>query len=108
MRLFKCQCCEQLLYFENTNCERCGHLLGYDPARFTLRAMAPDGDDWREAGATDAAAFRFCANAERIGCNWLVEPGSATPFCAACRHNHIIPDLDIAENLPPWRAMRTA
>ncbi len=123
MRLFKCQCCEQLLYFENTSCERCGHRLGYDPARFTLRAMEPDGNDWREAGvdgafasdapafdvpAFDVPAFRFCANAERIGCNWLVETGSATPFCAACRHNHIIPDLHLPENLPPWRALEAA
>ena len=28
MKLFECQNCGQLLYFENTGCERCGHVLG--------------------------------------------------------------------------------
>ena len=31
MKLFTCQHCGQLLYFENTRCERCGHALGYLP-----------------------------------------------------------------------------
>jgi hypothetical protein len=29
MKLFKCQNCGQLLYFENTRCENCAHRLGY-------------------------------------------------------------------------------
>jgi hypothetical protein len=108
MRLFKCQCCEQLLYFENTACERCGHRLGYEPARFALLAMAHEGDDWREAGARGAPAYRFCANADLVRCNWLVSADSETPFCAACRHNHIVPDLDFAENLAPWQSLEAA
>ena len=108
MRLFKCQCCEQLLYFENTACERCGHRLGYEPGRFALLAMEPDGDAWREAGAHGAPAFRFCANADLVSCNWLVPERSGTPYCAACRHNRIVPDMDFAENLAPWQALEAA
>ena len=29
MKLFECQKCNQLLYFENTSCESCGSRLGY-------------------------------------------------------------------------------
>lgn len=36
MKLFKCQACGQLLYFENHTCERCGHRLGYLPELGTL------------------------------------------------------------------------
>ena len=29
MKLFSCQGCGQLLYFENVRCENCGRALGY-------------------------------------------------------------------------------
>jgi len=40
MKLFKCDNCGQLLYFENSQCERCGHKSGFlhnELALFTLR-----------------------------------------------------------------------
>ncbi len=39
MRLFKCAVCAQLLYFENTRCEKCGHILGYEPVQNRLLAL---------------------------------------------------------------------
>ncbi len=39
MKLFKCQGCSQLVYFENTACVRCGRRLGYLPDRFALTAL---------------------------------------------------------------------
>ncbi|WP_419896478.1 zinc-binding metallopeptidase family protein [Roseomonas sp. USHLN139] len=42
MRLFGCEVCGQLLYFENTQCVRCGATLGYLPARNRLTALDPD------------------------------------------------------------------
>jgi hypothetical protein len=43
MKLFKCQACGQLLYFENRACGRCGHRLGYLPELGQLSAVEPDG-----------------------------------------------------------------
>ena len=43
MKLFKCQYCAQLLYFENTLCIKCGHRLGYIPSREALTALEPQG-----------------------------------------------------------------
>ncbi len=108
MRLFKCQCCEQLLYFENHQCERCGHRLGYEPSRLTMLALEADGDDWREAGITNGPRYRVCANADPVYCNWLVPADSETPYCVACRHNRTVPDLNFPENIPPWRALEAA
>ncbi len=31
VKLFKCQSCGQIVYFEHTRCESCGHSLGYLP-----------------------------------------------------------------------------
>jgi hypothetical protein len=103
MRLFKCQSCGQLLYFENTKCERCQHVLGYAPEQATLLALEPGeqtpaGQIWTEP----SASWRFCANAEYGVCNWLIPAGSSEKFCTACRHNHIVPDLNDAENRLRW------
>ncbi|MET0745399.1 MAG: zinc-ribbon domain-containing protein, partial [Microvirga sp.] len=46
MKLFKCQNCGQLLYFENRRCERCGFALGYLPAESNLSALRSEGDVW--------------------------------------------------------------
>ena len=104
MRLFKCPVCAQLLYFENTRCEQCGHRLGYDPAEFLLRALEQDGEIWSDP----AGGWKFCANAAQEACNWLLPSRSAENYCLACRHNHIIPDLSDPENLSSWRALESA
>ena len=108
MRLFKCQHCGQLLYFENRRCERCRHVLGYVPDAFTLSALVPDeGDDWR-ALALPGQGFRFCVNAALDGCNWLLRAASPDRYCAACRHNRTVPDLSDAGNIVAWRRMELA
>ena len=38
MKLFRCQACGQVLYFENTRCESCGRRLGYLPELGTMSA----------------------------------------------------------------------
>ena len=46
MKLFKCQNCDQLIYFENTRCERCGHALGYlwEQRELSALTLTPSGD----------------------------------------------------------------
>ncbi len=107
MKLFTCQACGQVLYFENTRCERCGRRLGFLPATTTLAALEPRGPAWAPL-APAPSPQRFCANAEYDACNWLVAEGDNTPFCRACRHNRTVPDLGIAENLRRWRTIETA
>jgi hypothetical protein len=61
MKLFKCQSCQQVLYFENTVGVKSGHRLGYIPETATLSALEPAGDTWR-ALATPGDLFRFCGH----------------------------------------------
>ena len=72
MKLFTCQHCGQLLYFENTGCERCGRALGFLPELATLSALEQEGELWR-ALAAPAKRYRACANAAYDACNWQVE-----------------------------------
>ena len=111
MRLFRCQNCEQMLYFENTRCERCKFRLGYLPDGAVLSAMEPaegqDGEAWRPLATPDEPR-RFCANAEWDVCNWTIPVGSPERYCAACRHNHLIPDTSVPENKLNWWKLETA
>lgn len=107
MRLFRCAACDQLLYFENRRCEKCGHDLGYVAETNELAPVEPDGDAWRTLGRT-AGRYRFCANAAHDACNWLIPADQDEEFCLACRHNRTVPDIEVPENLRKWRKVEMA
>lgn len=108
MKLFKCPSCGQLLYFENTRCESCGHRLGYMPQADVLTALEPEGADaWRSL-ADVGGLHRFCANADHDSCNWLIAAERSERFCAACRHNRTIPDIAEPHRLVSWRRIEFA
>jgi hypothetical protein len=108
MKVFQCQHCRQPLYFENTRCESCGRALGYLPSHETVSALEPSRGVWR-ALAEPRELYRLCANAPHGVCNWLVPAGDrAEAFCAACRHNRMIPDLSQPQNGARWRRIEIA
>jgi hypothetical protein len=43
MKLFKCQACGNILYFENRACGQCGHRLAYLPEQTMMSALEPAG-----------------------------------------------------------------
>jgi len=108
MKLFRCDHCGNVLYFENTVCENCGHALGYWHATNMLVSLEADGDHFRAPILPDQK-FVYCINAQHGACNWLVEynPGG-DPFCRACRHNGIIPPMDDPHNLGNWQVIERA
>jgi hypothetical protein len=107
MKLFECQACEQLLYFENRLCEKCGHRLGYLPDDDKIHAVEPQDDLWHALGAPEGL-YRFCANAEQDACNWLMPANTPGHYCAACRHNATIPDVSQPDSMAAWRKLEIA
>jgi len=107
LKLFVCQACSNILYFENRRCERCGHQLAFLPERQTLSAIEPSGAGFRTLADRGEGRF-FCANAEHGACNWLVEPGETSGYCRACRHNGTVPNLADAAQLARWRDLEGA
>lgn len=108
MKLFACQVCEQLLYFENVLCERCGHTLGYLPQREQISALEPREGGVFHALADETQVYRFCKNQQFGVCNWLVPANVEEQFCAACRHNRTIPDLADPQSAGRWRQLEAA
>ena len=111
MKLFKCQHCGQLLYFENDRCVKCSHRLGFIPEIMNLSALDQKGDAqqgiWR-ALAVDKKFYRFCANSEFAVCNWVVEADSSDSYCATCQHNRTVPDTSNFANVAAWRKIELA
>ncbi|GBQ16672.1 hypothetical protein CFR78_02020 [Komagataeibacter rhaeticus] len=108
MKLFFCQSCEQVLFFENTACERCGHTLGYLPQDTELYALDAMGDGlWRPLGAGAHHTPRaLCANNAHSACNWLAEPRQV--YCIACSFNRTIPNLSVPGNIARWQKLEVA
>jgi hypothetical protein len=110
MKLFSCQGCGQLLYFENVRCENCGRALGYLTDLNEISALEPMGEaaqGWL-ALAAPRKGYKFCNNYNAGMCNWMVGCDDETGFCLACRHNRTVPDLAIAGNDVLWRKIETA
>ena len=108
MKLFSCQVCSQLLYFENVRCEHCSHVLGYIPDMAQISALEPLENETWKALAAPAAPYKFCHNVQFGVCNWMAPESDPTGFCAACRHNHVIPDLAVPGNDLLWNRIETA
>ncbi len=108
MKLFSCQACGQLLYFENVLCENCGRALGYltDLTEISALDRAESGG-WAVLAAPQKD-YKYCRNYDAGMCNWMVPADDEAGYCAACRHNRTIPDLSIAGNDVLWRKIETA
>jgi hypothetical protein len=107
MKLFNCQNCSQVLYFENSRCERCGFQLGYRSQNNTIVTLRSVGNVWQ--ALSDSGHFhRFCANAQYDACNWILPAETSDIYCVACRHNRVVPDLSRPENVTAWRKIEIA
>lgn len=108
MKLFTCDHCGNTVYFENGACERCGHRLGYLPDENAMLSLSEDNGGWISP-AFPERRFVFCANAQHDACNWLIaaDPNGEV-YCAACRHNETIPNLDAPANLRHWQVIERA
>jgi hypothetical protein len=107
VKLFVCQACQNILYFENRSCERCGHQVAFMPERQILSALEPAERGFRTL-ADDRDGRFLCANADYDACNWLLEPGETQGFCRACRHNGTVPNLSDPLQLAGWRDLEVA
>ncbi|MDH2434044.1 putative zinc-binding peptidase [Pokkaliibacter sp. MBI-7] len=112
MRLFRCQSCQQTVFFENTHCEHCRAHLGFIAEHIEMTAFSAETDEeaecWRDQIPHSERMWRYCGNHAYQVCNWLVPADSDSTLCEACRLNRTIPDLGDAERLNGWRAIEMA
>src|SRR5258706_10280337 len=110
MKIFHCDHCQQLVFFENIRCLECGHALAYVPQLEDVVALEPAGENlWRSARRSDEESYRLCANYDRENvCNWAVAADDPEPLCRSCRLTRVIPDLGQLGNREAWYRLEVA
>lgn len=114
MRVFNCDHCGHLLFFDSVQCLHCGAELAFVPDDLCLHALQPSpGHEGLWQGlhpwASQAPHYRMCANRElHQACNFAVPSGDDNPYCVSCRQTHWLPDLSDPANLRRWKAIEDA
>lgn len=116
MRLFTCDSCKGVLFFENTRCMTCNQPIGYSAEAARLVPLPEEGQAGSEPARVDVTlpggkreAFTRCKNfSEHDTCNWLVRTADEQPYCSSCRLTEIIPDLSDAKNRQAWAEVEGA
>lgn len=107
MKTFHCSC-GNTLHFENSQCLVCNRTVGYLPDAKQLSAMKLPVNG-RYQSILNNRYYRPCKNyAEYNVCNWMVPVEDNNDYCVSCRLNHIIPNLNEAENLTLWYRIELA
>lgn len=106
MKIFECGNCSHTLYFENTICEKCGHLTGFSVENSEMLTFKPG--DSSLISDRRGIEYKYCENKQYGVCNWLIPAEKEGEFCVACELNRTIPDLTDAENFPKWQKMEVA
>jgi hypothetical protein len=83
MRVFTCDSCGQLVFFENSRCLRCHAPLGYVHQRRDVIALTEVAPQRLVDLNTPVRSWQRCATAQVTGCNWLVPAGS-NALCESC------------------------
>jgi len=112
MKLFHCDDCKLLIFFENVQCLNCGHRLGYLPDLAVMSALEPveSAGLWQAlAPQANGRLYRMCQHYRQENvCNWMVPVEDPEAFCQSCRLNQTIPDLSQPNNYACWQRLEMA
>jgi hypothetical protein len=98
MKVFHCERCEQVLFFENSQCVICG----------TAQAFVPDVSKM-VALPEEPGVHRLCHNyTEYQTCNWAIAEGDDHQYCVSCRLTRVIPDVTQPASHVGWYRLETA
>jgi hypothetical protein len=112
MKVFHCDHCGHLLFFENITCVSCGRALAYVPelnhlSSLDLRPTENQPNRWTSPLA--GSAFRLCENYTKHNvCNWALPEDAPNALCRACRLTRTIPNLSRPGNDRLWYKLEVA
>jgi hypothetical protein len=111
MKIFHCDVCQQLVFFENVQCLSCEHPLAFLPELADMGSLEPAGTDlWRSpAPGAEARTYRLCRNySQENVCNWAIADDDPNPLCLSCRLTRVIPDLSQPGHKEAWYRLEVA
>ncbi|OOG23258.1 hypothetical protein B1C78_11915 [Thioalkalivibrio denitrificans] len=108
MRTYPCTC-GNTLYFDNTQCLRCGSAVGWCPECSAIAPLVPGQTDGAWQCGQCGAVLALCHNyAVEAVCNRCVPVGAAGGLCDCCVHNEVIPDLSVEGHRERWAELEGA
>jgi hypothetical protein len=116
VKIFHCDHCRQLLFFENVQCVRCCHALAFLPDLGVIASLEPAGKApageglWRSSIPRAAGhTYRLCENYSTHNvCNWAVPADDPHSLCVSCRLTRVIPDLSKPAHKAAWYKLEVA
>jgi hypothetical protein len=111
MNVFHCDHCDQLVFFENSVCVKCGNTLAYLPDLADMGSLSPAGDGlWRSPlPRSEGRLYRLCDNyTQHNVCNWVVGDNDPSSLCRSCRLTRVVPDLNRPGNKELWYKLEVA
>jgi hypothetical protein len=111
MRIFHCDHCDHLIFFENHSCVSCGRQLAFLPDIAEIGSLDPGAEGTWVSPLAGAAAggYRLCRNytAHQV-CNWAIPADDAHELCPSCRLTRVIPDLSVPGFAEAWYKLEAA
>ena len=80
MKLFQCSNCDNLVYFENISCEKCGNNLGYLHEGEEIISFPANSFPVANPVNKEQTLI-YCTNHKLDACNWLVSSESENEYC---------------------------
>jgi hypothetical protein len=111
VKVFHCDHCDQLLFFENVTCMRCGRALAYLPELADLVSLDRLDSGPRGLWSSPRAGktLRLCENyVAHDVCNVAVASDDPNALCRACRLTRTIPNLSQPANQRLWYDLEVA
>ena len=108
MKVYTCHNCQNPLYFENSQCLKCSHPVGFDPVNLSMITLTRGKGNVFSNALNQQEQYNYCRNAEYGVCNWLLPASPGAEYCIACALNRVIPSLDSDQNRQRWKNMEVA
>ena len=111
MRIFHCDHCDHLVFFENHSCVSCGRQLAFLPDIAEIGSLDPGTPGTWVSPLAGASPFgyRLCANYTTHNvCNWAIPADDPHPLCSSCRLTRAIPDPSIQWQREAWYKLEIA
>ncbi len=109
MRIFHCDHCQHLVFFENVTCLACGHALAFLPDLDEIGSLEPDANGVLRSPGSEDRTYRLCQNyTEGNVCNWAIPSDDPDPLCESCRLTRVIPDQSMPGNPEAWYKLEVA
>jgi hypothetical protein len=114
MRVFNCDHCGHLVFFDSVQCLHCGNALAFLPDALVMAALVPAPQQgpglWQRVGPDGGGAlYRMCQNhTEHQACNFAVPAGDAQALCPSCRQTRLMPDVSEPAHMGRWMQIESA